>query len=760
MEQEKTFFDLTPTPELLQLIGKIPFRGWQCIAELLDNSIDALINIDSSISHKKIQVHIPRPNGIRNNEPVIIEDWGVGMTEDQLESAVRAGYSNKTSGRSLGLFGMGFNVATAKIADVVEVYTSTKDMDKEIGVRIDLVEMSRSNSFIRPRLQKEKSFKASGTTIKIYNYKPNAEQLLKTREIIENIRTTYSNLLFSEHKIEIIINNEPIKPFKFCAWNNNRFVVHKGEEIPAIIPIDQKIAEEYFCERCLYWLGASIENATAVICPRCNLSDKVINKVINIHGWVGVQRYNDMNHFGINIIRNGRVISKLDKSFFTWKDKKGDHEDLFEYPIDQTFAGGRLIGEIEANFIIPEYTKDNFRRDDPQWIQAYEFIRGIGPFQPEISAKYGYRKNKSPLGLLFQGFRYSKPPGKRTLTMGNKDGGNDYKTPANWADLFYEGKDPEYQDDKKWWQAVLDSEIVETGSTNDPTDLNRFKKNGGTSPWVPPIKKGEDELPGKRFPRGKPTLYNLEKELGLKPIGVTLVDYTPLNDNPLPIIFQNVGQNQYLVNINIKHKLFRDFADGYEDLVMMEVASKFSALKGDPVNWPISRVYYELKSKYLKEKMLDVDLLKSSANGLMREIHSFLTADSGILLPHKPSLTEDQIKKIKQDYLNREHKQINSFDLFLKTSTYVKYCDLLYLFDFIREFPELIYDDNLFDLPYSPVDAEFKSSIAEKYNSYFSDVKWFMTELSNAGEDKIKDLKNDIIRNRFSLDILYAHRKK
>ena len=100
------------------------------------------------------------------------------------------------------------------------------------------------------------------------------------------------------------------------------------------------------------------------------------------------------------------------------------------------------------------------------------------------------------------------------------------------------------------------------------------------------------------------------------------------------------------------------------------------------------------------------------------------------------------------------------FETFVTTSLFVKYSDLLYLFDFIKEFPESIFDNQFFDLPYSTVDSEFRESLSEKYNNYFSDIKWFMTELSVAGEDKIKDLKNDIIRNRFSLDILYGHRKK
>jgi hypothetical protein len=40
---------------------------------------------------------------------------------------------------------MGFNIATARLGDVVEVWTSTKDMNNDIGVRIDLIETSIVN---------------------------------------------------------------------------------------------------------------------------------------------------------------------------------------------------------------------------------------------------------------------------------------------------------------------------------------------------------------------------------------------------------------------------------------------------------------------------------------------------------------------------------------------------------------------------------------------------------------------------------------
>jgi sensor histidine kinase regulating citrate/malate metabolism len=122
-------FNLTPSPALLDLLGKIPFKGWQCAAELIDNSIDAIINNKGKLQdHQKvISVFIPTRKKIENNEAMIVEDWGIGMNEQQLENAVKAGFSSKSTQHNLGLFGMGFNVATSRIANSVEVWSSTED---------------------------------------------------------------------------------------------------------------------------------------------------------------------------------------------------------------------------------------------------------------------------------------------------------------------------------------------------------------------------------------------------------------------------------------------------------------------------------------------------------------------------------------------------------------------------------------------------------------------------------------------------------
>ena len=44
-----------------------------------------------------------------------------------------------------------------------------------------------------------------------------------------------------------------------------------------------------------------------------------------VHGWVGIQRFDDANDYGVDLIRNGRAIRKSEKeAFFSWNNIFGD----------------------------------------------------------------------------------------------------------------------------------------------------------------------------------------------------------------------------------------------------------------------------------------------------------------------------------------------------------------------------------------------------------------------------------------------------
>jgi hypothetical protein len=751
-------FNLTPSPFLLDLLGKIPFKGSQCVAELIDNSIDAIINNNDSLEdfQRVITVSIPTKLKILANEPLIVEDWGVGMTETQLENAVKAGFSSKNTSANLGLFGMGFNVATSRLANTVEVWTSTWDMDEEIGVRIDLREMKKSGSFIRPRMTRSKRpDKKSGTRIEIFDYKPEAQNLLKPQEIKRELEKSYSEKIFSVYGIRIFVNQSEIRPFKFCTWNSNRFVKYKYEEIPAIIDINERLKEEMFCENCFSWLGSPVATSLSIECPYCNTTDKIVKKEITITGWVGIQRYSDPDHYGIDISRNGRILSRLDKSLFSWDDDRAKDDFRFhpEYPRDTTYAGGRIVGQIEANFLIPKYTKDDFERDDKNWRSVVDFLRGEMPLQPDLSADFNFRQpNRSPIGLLFNGYRKINTPGSKTLVFAREKGNVDHVTPKNWATKFYDG-DLAYQDDTLWWEEVIKADLKDASSTINP--LNPLNNNGngskGSSPNGTPSP--VEKYPGKKMLK-KTLRFDIEKLIGEKPYDITLIDYMPNTDTSIPIIFEPQSMNRFNVYLNNSHPMFRDFADGYEDLVYMEVASKYAQLKNSE-EWTLTRIYYELKSRYAPETMLSVSNLVTKANNLVRSIQNSLVMESGVQLTKAPALTETEEKVLIKKYLELEGMQLTDVKTFVKTPQYLKYLDLNYVFKFIGEFPNLIFDGKIFNLPYAELDEENKHHQLKKYLGYFDDVHWFMNDLAKAGDEAIKKLKSQIIRNRFSLQILY-----
>ena len=54
----KASLDITPSPRLLQVLGDIPLQPWQCLAELVDNSLDELLKQPERNADNPLQVDI------------------------------------------------------------------------------------------------------------------------------------------------------------------------------------------------------------------------------------------------------------------------------------------------------------------------------------------------------------------------------------------------------------------------------------------------------------------------------------------------------------------------------------------------------------------------------------------------------------------------------------------------------------------------------------------------------------------------------
>src|ERR1039457_6639172 len=106
-EQEIT---ITPDPQILQVLTYLEMRPIDSLCELIDNSIDALAGQPFD-AWTVVMVELPSKKEVEDSSGrVRVRDNGPGMTLEQVENSLKAGYSSKQRYGSLGLFGVGFNI--------------------------------------------------------------------------------------------------------------------------------------------------------------------------------------------------------------------------------------------------------------------------------------------------------------------------------------------------------------------------------------------------------------------------------------------------------------------------------------------------------------------------------------------------------------------------------------------------------------------------------------------------------------------------
>ena len=79
--------DITPTPRILRTLGEIPFQVWQCIAELVDNSIDAYLSDEVNASEdieRRINISWTGSSAAASDRTIEVSDNAKGMSIDQL----------------------------------------------------------------------------------------------------------------------------------------------------------------------------------------------------------------------------------------------------------------------------------------------------------------------------------------------------------------------------------------------------------------------------------------------------------------------------------------------------------------------------------------------------------------------------------------------------------------------------------------------------------------------------------------------------
>jgi hypothetical protein len=391
------------------------------LCELIDNAIDSFQSAALQgipIKNQLILVNLPKLSEIQvGSGKVSIRDNGPGLSREQSESALRAGFSGNNSFDSLGLFGMGFNISTGKIGKKTRFFTAKKDDVNGIEVIVDLEKMRSAKSFRVPvnELVKPTDF-ISGTIIETSDWwpegNPNSGFVKKLVQygmpkVRQEIGRRYAAIL-RKKDIQIIINDEKCEPYEHCVWNESRFVETTSGQVHAKMFIDKTVYAQTRCMTCNSLVESGQKKCQNEDCGGSSL--RTIEE--KIQGWVGIQRFDDPTRFGIDLIRNGRAIRIAEKpAFFEFVDEF--KEAIKDYPIDGPY--GRIVGEIHLNHVPVDFLKQDFQRSSPEWQRAMEYLRGCSSLQP---TKPGADNNTSPIFKLFQGYRKVRKIGRGHMYMG------------------------------------------------------------------------------------------------------------------------------------------------------------------------------------------------------------------------------------------------------------------------------------------------------------------------------------------------------
>jgi hypothetical protein len=750
--------DITPSPRVLRMLGQIDFAPWQCLAELIDNSIDAFLDqqrAGQSAVCPHISVSLPTIATVESGNGVLkIEDNAAGMSLEQLRNAVKAGYSGNDPVDKMGLFGMGFNISTARLGRRTEVWTTTTDSTHWTKIIIDFDELERSQTFHAPidnvpKTEAELATPTHGTRILISRLEPNRTKSLiwgagkaKTKKRLGKI---YGRVMDSLD-ITISYDGDRIPPWRHCTWDSSRSVpTAEFGNVPARIEINVALQPRKFCRTCWVWLTDS-----ETVCNSCGHADDVLQRSRNVRGWIGVQRYFDKEHFGFDLIRNGRVIEDLDKSFFTFRDPSGD--ELFEYPRDAVHWGGRLVGELEIDFVRVSHQKDSFDKLDPEWKHVVTAIRGDSPLQPKIADRMGLPRNTSPLARLFAGYRKGIA-GLKDLVPADANGvGLNAGPVREYVEKFYAGE-ADYQDDSKWYELVRQAERVKRGESAGADDAagelplddgsgtplevidgdqegsvgrdqgDQGTPGGGVEALVAPTVEQDLELSN---------TYELSCLPGSPAINVKAYRH---KDTSADVAFA-IQLEGFKVRYDYypKAKFFEESLQTPIDCLIVDLAQHFLTVSSStPRQTPVSWIAHELRKKYFPQTMTNVAGAADAAEAILNELRAHYDESLSSVAPiDLASLDPKLVQQVRVRAFQSEAANEAQVERAIRDGEFARFIDADFLIDLVKNWPTVASDGKYFSLPYETISPELREDALSTLVQALSDLRWLSEEASGA----------------------------
>jgi hypothetical protein len=733
------------------MLGEITLPQWRCVAELVDNAVDGfLASRRAGEDITAAQVHISIPLTDAASAKLTVRDNGPGMTPETLENAVRAGWTGNDPVNNLGMFGMGFNIATARLGTLTTVWTTRKGDHEWLGLQIDFDTLLQQRHFRTPMLSRPKmDTNESGTEVTVERLKPEQRQFFaKTAnrtKVSRELSRTYSAMLRPNGVplgFRLYLNGTIVRGRNHCIWggdgNPNREVTTSRYGIVnSYQPINVHLPDRPFCVACWQWLPFQEQN-----CPMCQSQTNVIVRPRRVRGWLGLQRYLHDSDYGIDFLRNGRKIELASKDLFHWSD--GETVDP-EYPVDDPRHRGRIVGEIHVDHCRVNYTKDRFDRNDPAWEEMVRIIRGEGPLRPDKAADLGYGQNNAPLFLLFQAFRRSSPKPKiagcyaKLLVVKNNEQAEEM------AKKFYDGVG-EYQPDSKWYELIEEEDTkLLTEQPINPTDPDDTLVTDITGPAAAPPSAPAPPPPARATIPSLTREY-LSDETGLRwdVIASRAERRDPLlcDGRPWALKYNSTGTFEFVVNTG--HIIFQSATMTPLDALLSELAAQaMESQRGLGNIQPYAAVLSGLRARYAGETALDPVSLAGEASMTLSAIAKSLPCnvqpDDSLTIFRELLSTEQEsiLAKMATIALGNPQQAIND-------GRFLQFAPKQTILNVFERYPELFLDGRYWDTPYASIDyasqtEAAKAQIVRYYAGLLADAVWLaeqdpadLAELSRA----------------------------
>lgn len=734
--------DLTPSTRILPMLGEIRLEPWQCLAELIDNPVDAFLSaIRSGAPLENPEVRISLPTTNSPTARITVKDNGPGMDVATLNMAVRAGWTSNNPMDNLGLFGMGFNIATARLANKTRILSARAGDSEWVGVDIDFEQLRQQPHFQAPVVRVPKMNPTEhGTSVEISNLKPEQrEDIVKSSmhsKIKKRLARVYSAMLQSGGKpvhFKLFLNNTIIKSTRHCVWGDQRVVqTSRFGPVNAFMPLDFPLAPRRFCSVHLEWLPTNEAD-----CPSCGSGANVRERVRRVTGWIGLQRYLSATEYGVDFLRNGRKIEMDNRDLFLWTTEDGVVET--EYPIDDPRSRGRIVGEIHLDHCRVTYTKDRFDRSDPSWSEMVELVRGRGPLRPDKANEQGYPTNLSPLSIMFSTFRRSSPKPivagawKKLLVV------KDNERAEEMATKFQSG-DPAFETDEPWWRLIEEEDarlltppVAAPAAGGAPATTTGFPT---AKPTTSAIAGGPAAPPAPEPPRTEVLSLSREyiDDVSGRKFRVVAYSVNPqdsvLNGNPWSITVN--ASSDHLFNFDPTNDVFQSVTFTPLEALLSELAAKIvDSQKGtNAARASFAGALTSLRTRYAKEYELNERVLVSDANRVL----------NGIAASLGRNLSQDDARTIFKDLPQGQQDFIHSKMLanrvpdpleIISKGRFLEFAQRSYIAEFLADHPELFFDGRYWDARYAEVDygsptatEAYRKGLVSTYVGWLEDAIW------------------------------------